>query len=209
MGQISVGANNWIQAAVDEHRRMPFEAVITSAPSEEHGFVYANELDGEHSCLQPNRQWHVQRVACAMAECCEPLLITGRHIKLVDPHFDAGAPRFRKPFLAFLAKRRANANVHVYRSDNEDGDRIAERIQQAISGLERRGGSLQLFLMPQGPMHNRFVLNEFGGVSFQTGLDEDFSGERDTDLVTLLEPGPWRTEWDTYKSDTCVARFEI
>lgn len=96
--------NDWIQAAIDEHRRLPFEAVITSASREEQGFVWAPELDGEHPCLHSNRQWHIQRMAAAMAECCEPLLASGRHIKLIDPHFDAGVPRFRNPFLAILDK---------------------------------------------------------------------------------------------------------
>ena len=66
-----------------------------------------------------------------------------------------------------------------------------------------------MYLMPQGTLHNRFVLNESGGVSFQTGLDEDFSSERPADLVTVLEPGPWQAEWNAYNCDTCVAQFDI
>lgn len=200
---------DWIQAAIDEHRRLPFSAIITSTPREDQDVVAARDLDGEHPCLQSNRQWHVRRTADAMAACCEPLLSAGRQIKLVDPHFDAGVPRFRGPFLAFLDRRRPGANVDVYRGDNCDAAHIAERIHRSVSGIEGRGGTLRLFLMPQGAMHNRFLLNESGGVSFQIGLDEDFSNERPSDLVTVLETGPWQAEWDTYNGDSCVAQFSI
>ena len=200
---------DWIQAAIDEHHRLPFEAVITSIPLENQGFVCAADLDGEHSCLQSNRQWHVQRVAASMAECCEPLLTSGRHIKLIDPHFDAGHPRFRNPFLALLDKRRAGAIVEIYRDDRQDADHIAERIGRALARVERRGGTLRLFFRPRTQMHNRFVLNEFGGISFQTGLDEDFTGERPTDLVSVLEPLTWQAEWNTYADKDCAAQFDI
>lgn len=200
---------NWIQAALQEHRRLPFEAVIASAPQQEQGFVYASDLDGEHPCLQPNSQWHVLRTAAAMADCCEPLLASARHIKLVDPHFDAGAPRFRQPFLAFLRKVRPGVTIDVFRDDRQDPRYIVERLQRAIAGIDRRDVRLRLFMRPKAVMHNRFVLNESGGISFQTGLDEDFSGDRPTDLVSVLEFKPWRTEWVTYEGDDCIAQFDI
>jgi hypothetical protein len=104
---------NWLHAAVQEHRRVPFEAIIASERIDEAGVILATELDGEHPCLQPNRQWHVPRQAVDMADCCGPLLASGRHIKLVDPHFDAGTPRFRRPFLELLKRVKTGSRVDV------------------------------------------------------------------------------------------------
>ena len=70
-----------------------------------------------------------------------------------------------------------------------------------------RGCKVRLFLRPQAAMHNRFVLSNLGGVSFGTGLDEDFGGERVDDLVAILEQGPWRTEWDRYNGDDPVGEW--
>jgi hypothetical protein len=51
------------------------------------------------------------------------------------------------------------------------------------------------------------VLSNLGGVSFGTGLDEDFGGERVDDLVAILEKGPWQTEWNRYTGDDPVGEW--
>lgn len=195
---------NWLHAAVQEHRRVPFEAIIASERIDEAGVILATELDGEHPCLQPNRQWHVPRQAVDMADCCGPLLASGRHIKLVDPHFDAGTPRFRRPFLELLKRVKTGSRVDVFRGDSVDSDYIIERVRQTLLGRKPEGIEVRLFLRPQAQMHNRFVLCETGGLCFQIGLDDQDGSDRTDDLVTLLERGPWRTEWDIYRGDDSI-----
>lgn len=198
---------DWLAAAVVEHGRWPFEAIVASKLLDVPGVVAVSDLDGEHSCFQPNRQWHVKREAVSMADCCGPVLSAARHIKLIDPHFDAGATRFRKPFLEFLRRARPGARVDIFRGDREDSGHMVQRLNQALAGMKPEGVEVRLFLRPQEPMHNRFVLSEIGGLTFQIGLDDQDSGSRPTDLVTLLEREPWAIEWQNYQGEDHVGRW--
>lgn len=57
-------------------------------------------------------------------------------------------------------------------------------------------------------MHNRFVLSEVGGLSFQIGLDDGNGDEdRPIDLATLLELDSWAVEWQNYQGVEHVGRW--
>ena len=58
-------------------------------------------------------------------------------------------------------------------------------------------------------MHNRFILSSAGGISFQIGLDEDATGERPEDIVTVLQSDVWLKEWETYTDEDCLARLTL
>lgn len=199
--------HDWLAAAVVEHRRQPFEAIVAAKSLDEPGVVFASELDGEHPSFRPNRQRHVRRDAFSMSECCGPVLTDALHIKLVDPHFDAGAARFRRPFLEFLRRARPGARVDIFRGDREDVAHLVRRLNQTLSDKKPEGVEVRLFLRPQDSMHNRFVLSEIGGLAFQIGLDDQDGGDRHEDLVTLLEPVPWGVEWQIYQGDDSIAHW--
>lgn len=198
---------DWLGAAIAEHGRLPFDGIIASAQRPEPFVVKLDELDGGHPVLAAARQKHVERRAAAMADVCGPILTHARHVKLVDPHFEANAPRFRNPFHAFLAKMPDGTLVDVFQGDSDDAPVAVGQIDRALRALDMRGCKVRLFLRPQAAMHNRFVLSNLGGVSFGTGLDEDFGGERVDDLVAILEQGPWRTEWNRYTGDDPVGAW--
>lgn len=200
-------SENWLAAAVDEHRRLPFEAIIASEFVDEPGVVTVSDVDGDHPCFLPNRQRHVNRNAAAMADCCGPLLTSSRHIKLIDPHFDAGAARFRRPFLEFLRRVSAETRIDIFRSDREDAAYLVQRMEHTLRDNKPARVEVRLFIRPQGPMHNRFVLSEIGGLSFQVGLDDQDDGDRPMDLVTLLERDPWLVEWQNYQGDDSVGSW--
>ena len=198
---------DWLEAAVAENKRDPFDAIIASTKLDDPEVISAADLDGDHPCLKPNRQWDIEREADVMARCCAPLLSKGKHIKLVDPHFDLGHKRFLRPFLEFLKHVRIGARVDIYRGDGQEQNYIAHRIQQAIHGVLPAGVVLRLFLLPEGPMHNRFVLTEAGGLYFLTGLDDKGQGEKVTDQVGLLDPEVWALQWERHSSDHPVASW--
>ena len=57
-------------------------------------------------------------------------------------------------------------------------------------------------------MHNRFVLSEVGGLSFQIGLDDGNGDEdRPIDLATLLELDSWAVELQNYQGVEHVGRW--
>ncbi|WP_421557172.1 hypothetical protein [Pseudomonas canadensis] len=191
---------NWLAAAIAEHQRLPFDAIIASEPAGP-PVVVAEELDGQHVCLLPNRQWSIQREAGVMGLLCAPLLASAKHIKLIDPYFDPGQPRFQRPFREFLKYVRAGAKIDIFRGDDQGEQYISQRIEQAAQGLLADGVKVRLFLRPQGEMHNRFVLTELGGVYFQTGLDDRDGGIRRTDDAGLLDPDIWAERWGQYTAE--------
>ena len=65
-------AQNWLAAAEAEHLRLPFDAIIAAQGEARGAVIPAHELDATHPCLQPNRQWHIERTAEAMTQCCAP-----------------------------------------------------------------------------------------------------------------------------------------
>jgi hypothetical protein len=48
-------------------------------------------------------------------------------------------------------------------------------------------------------LHNRFILTEYGGLEFGTGLDEHDGSARTHDIVHLLEPEPYKVTWEEYQ----------
>lgn len=202
-------AEDWIGAAIEEHRRLPFDAVVAAAEVGEPGFLQPSDVSVEHPSFATNRQWHVRRNAASMADCCGPLWASSNHIKLVDPHFDASSRRFRRPFLEFMRRIKPGATVDIFRGDRTDAGQYVEGVQRALEQTALGGIALRLFLRPQEPMHNRFVLTSAGGVSFQIGLDDDATGERPEDIVTILQDDVWSREWAAYSGDDCLVQLVL
>jgi hypothetical protein len=197
-------AENWIGAALAEHQREPFDGIIASSRVEAPFVVAAADLDGEHALMAPNRQWHIQRDAAAMARCCTPLLERAKHVKLVDPYFDPGNSRFRRPLVEFVKRMRPGVRIDIFRGDNTDPGYIGQRFQDELAGVVPAGTEVRLFMMPQDIMHNRYILTGAGGLYFLTGLDDRGYGANDTDEVGLLETTVWSVQWDRYSGDAPV-----
>lgn len=202
-------AEDWVRAAIDEHRRLPFEAIIAAAVVGEPGFLQPADVSTEHPSFVPNRQWHVRRDAVSMANCCGPLWSSSFHVKLVDPHFDAHARRFKRPFLEFMRRVRPGTTIDIFRSDQMDASHCVTGIHRALHDWRPGGIVLRLFLREHDVMHNRFIMSGGGGVSFQIGLDEDATGERPVDIVTILQTEVWSREWGAYTGDDCVMHLDL
>lgn len=203
-------AENWLLAAINEHQRLPFDAVVTATEVRAPGFLQPADVSIEHPSFAANRQWHVRREAVPMADCCSPLWPSSTHIKLVDPHFDASSSRFKRPFLEFIRRVKPGTTVDVFRGDEIGTNRYVDGVQGALQGITLSGIVLRLFVRPQQPMHNRFVLTSAGGVSFQIGLDEDTTGgERPEDIVTILQNDVWCREWNTYTGDDFLTQMSL
>lgn len=200
---------NWVRAAIEEHRRMPFDAVVTAAAVGEPGFLQPADVSTEDPSFETNRQWHVKRDAVSMVNCCGPLLSSSLHVKLIDPHFDAHSPRFKRPFLELMRRARPGTTVDIFRGDQMDAAHFVIGIQRALKHWTPAGILLRLFLRPKDSMHNRFIMSNAGGVSFQIGLDDDATGDRPEDIVTILQADIWSREWGTYAGDDCVVQINL
>lgn len=203
----SAAAADWIDAAVIEHRARPFDGILASIHRDDPPVVAVAELDSEHPCLAPNRQWIVARTAPDMAACCAPLIRISRHIKLVDPHLDPTAPRFRRPLAALIAEAPAGSLVDVFRGDNVLAAYAVQEYGPRLAALKPQGVRLRLFLRPQDPLHNRFVLTNRGGLAFLTGLDDANGGQKTHDDVFVLATSTWQARWADYAGDDAIAEW--
>lgn len=191
-------SENWLAAAIAEHARVPFDAIISVDSSESPIVVAVGEVDDEHYCLQPNRQWHIDRDSASMASCCEYLLSNSHHIKLVDPHFDLNKARYRRPFAEFLKHVKPGATIDVFRGDDYGVPFAIHHLEAVLDAIKPPGIQVRMFFQPQGAMHNRFVLTNAGGLYFLTGLDDKDHGDCVTDEVGLLEHAVWQVQWNRY-----------
>lgn len=199
----------WIRAAIEEHRRLPFDAVVAAAEVGEPGFMQPADVSIEHPSFAANRQWHVKRDAVSMADCCGPLWANSLHIKLVDPHFDASARRFKRTFLEFIRRVRPGSVIDIFRGDQMGAEQYVSGVQRALGEVGQEGIVVRLFQRPQEPMHNRFILSSVGGVSFHIGLDDDATGDRPEDIVTVLQDDVWSREWSTYAGDDFLIKLNL
>jgi hypothetical protein len=200
---------NWLQAALKEHERLPFDGIISTQNIIQPPVAAAEDLYGDHPLRAPNRQWHVLRRAKNMGECCAPVLCGSKHIKLIDPHFDAGTPRFQNPFVEFMKYINPGAIVDIFRGDVKvDADTAVSRLNGALKGVKPIGVKVRLFLFDEASMHNRFVISEIGGLGFHTGLDEDWTTDLPEDLVHVLQEDIRIREWSKYKSDDPICIWD-
>lgn len=202
-------AEDWVRAAIEEHRRLPFDAVVAAPNVGEPGFLQPADVSIEHPSFAINRQWPVKRNAVSMADCCGPLWASSDHIKLVDRYFDASSRRFKRPFLEFMRRVKPGATVDIFRGDKTIGhEQYVNGVQCALKELEPAGVSLRLFVRPHEEMHQRFVLGSVGGVSFDIGLDDDATGDRPEDVVTILQDNIWKQAWASYAGEDFLIRIE-
>lgn len=200
-------AENWIGAAIDEHRRLPFDAVVAAAEVGESDFLQPADISVEHPSFAPNRQWKVKRDAVSMANCCGPLWSSSDHIKLVDRNFDAAHRRFKRPFVEFMRRVKPGTTVDVFRGDEIGNEHYVTGVQRALTESLPEGIVLRLFMRSHAEMHRRFVLSRIGGVSFDIGLDDDANGDRPEDSVTILQENLFEEAWSTYAGEDFLIRL--
>lgn len=208
-GRVSANAATpWIDAAVAEHKTRPFDALVASIHRDDPPVVAIADLDSQHPCLAPNRQWIVPRIAADMAACCAPLIRTSRHIKLVDPHLDPTASRFRRTLAEFLAGAQPGSLVDVFRGDDVPIAYALEYYGPRFAALKPQGVRLRLFLRPRDPLHNRYVLTSRGGIAFLTGLDDANGGQKTHDDVFVLDTPTWQARWAAYAGEDAAAEWD-
>lgn len=212
--QIDDGTKPWLERAVAEHSRLPFTAIIAREnPSANQAVLLASELDETNATFQAFGQKHIIRTSAEIVGCVQLLLGAASVVKLIDPYFDPRAGRWKRMlsrvFEALTKNGRTGITVEIHRADNALHANLEHYFDSVIPGICPAGIKLQVFLHPLNVMHNRFILTNLGGASFNTGLDDNDSGESTpTDLVTLLGNNTFNTEWSSYTSGTAFLEYE-
>ncbi len=201
---------SWLQNALNEHRRIPFHAILVRSNGASHrNVLVADELD-EHTSLWSVPHETIPRTAEAIAGTVRDLLRMAADIVFVDPHFAPQRSRYTRVLAACLTASlderlaREQPTVHIFtEADSKNGTRqyfeehcrtrlprmLPRRQRVTISRLTERSEGEKL--------HNRYILTEFGGVGFPAGLDAKRGA---TDDPWLLTREQHRRRWPQYAS---------
>jgi len=207
------GALPWLDRALLEHGRLPFDGIIAQARQSPHPAVLTtDEVDDDPPLFRAIGQKHIQRTADEIVDCVALLASCAHTIKLVDPHFKANEPRWKRPLLRLLKmlrdQGRTDVSIEVHRADNVLPANIRSYFESTIPGILPPGVDLSVFLHPEKTMHNRFILTDRGGASYQTGLDDNEEGKScEKDLVVLLEQHTFEHEWNVYSRHSAFLSF--
>lgn len=208
------GASPWQNRALSEHDRLPFDAIIVHARQTPHPVVLTtDEVDDDPPLFHAIGQKHIQRTANEIVDCVALLVSCAHTIKLIDPHFKANEPRWKRPLLSLLKllrdQGRTGVSIEVHRADNALPANIRSYFESAVPSILPPGVGLSVFLHPERLMHNRFILTDRGGASYQTGLDDNEEGNSSNkDLVVLLEPQTFVDEWNVYSGHSAFLTFK-
>ncbi len=204
------GTGGWIEIALAEHQRQPFDYLITNAPQGIAEAVPVETLDGEHPCLQITREISIPRESEAMASACAFLLKTAKVIKIIDPHLDFSKSRFREPFKAFMKHVRAGTQIEIYRGIDDGGparEFMRQNAEQFLPNALPAGVNARIRLLPAGSMHNRFLLTDLGGIKFGVGLDAAGHNTAPEDELSLMVPDVWQARWCQYSGGELLGEW--
>lgn len=175
------GNIDWLENALAQHSINPFHAILSTENDETNQVLSVSEIMEADPLWRVQRTMIVPRKAVDMAATVSTLLSTAKHIILIDPHFGPENARHRRPLQAFLqaaVKDRSNGmpRVEVHAQIKSSEDFLRDECRTKLANLIPAGLTVRFvrWTSRQGgqPLHNRYVLTDLGGVSFQHGLDD-------------------------------------
>ncbi|TYO99683.1 hypothetical protein EDC39_102208 [Geothermobacter ehrlichii] len=202
------GELEWLENAFRQQAENPFHAIIASEAVPENHVLAAEEVSAVDPLWNVQRTKVVPRRADDMALAVSKFLSIAKHIIFVDPHFGPENSRYRRAFRAFLQVATQNRNagmplVEVHTSAKSTKEFFRQECQNKLTRLIPAGLTVRFvrWAARDGgqPLHNRYILTDVGGVSFQHGLDEGRDGE--TDDVALLDQQNYQQRWSEYAGE--------
>lgn len=204
---------SWLENALLEHDRYPFRAILAGKNQGNRPEIL---LEDELSTF-PCAGWDaphgvpVNRNASEMASTVEMMLARCRWVKFIDPYFSLGKSKYKQSLSAFMhilaAKRPVGPIERVEIHANGDGA-TADFLKEFYEKIIPNGLTVALFQWQKKPggqkLHNRYILTDLGGVSFQHGLDIGSEGE--TDDVNRLDSKQYEIRCRQY--DHTVPAFD-
>jgi hypothetical protein len=205
-------AATWLGNAEEEHRRVPFHAILARAnPRRLAHVLAADELDDTTLLWAIPHGRTVPRMAAEMAAAVASMLRAAKEVVFIDPHFGPENRRHREPLKAFLravvdrrpgdvaprievqCSAEGGATEDFFRSECERRlpRCVPHNLQLKLVRLHQRDGGERL--------HNRYILTDLGGVIFGVGLDEGDEGG--TDDISLLDRTQYEERWRQYASE--------
>jgi hypothetical protein len=202
----------WLPNAIEENGKRPFEAIISSHnPDANTSVICEDELDEEKEPRwQAETQRRIERTATEMASCAKLFLQNAKDIIFVDPHFNPQVQRFKRPLNAFLqivSNRPTNIpinriEIHTGHTSNGTKDYFDAECIKHLPFVVPNGLKVRIVRWDQNYLHNRFILTEYGGLKYASGLDDHDGRASKHDIVDLLEVIPYNETWGEYQRES-------
>ena len=188
--------NNWLANAICEHSRHPFDAILARSNPDNLQEIISEEDIGILSFVN----WDipagitVKRNATEMAKAVTPMLSRCKWVKFIDPYFSKTMQRHKDSLISFLkimnhdgpVSSRHDKQIEIHTRGNGASSEHLKTYYEKIIPHGMTATLLQWQEKQKGQkLHNRYILTDIGGVSFQHGLDVGEEGE--TDDITRLD----------------------
>lgn len=204
----------WIENAVTEHTRRPFDAIVAKCASPRSGIVDPADVTEEHPRWRVARTQTIPMTAKEIIGVIRPLLRVSREVLMIDPYLfciDARAYRAALSWRHFATVRQLGAecknrtmSVVEYHCGDCDGrlgpgDAAVQEFASNIRATFQSNLGFALCIWPKASLHNRMILTDVGGVIFGHGLDDCTGSYLKSDDVALLEEEHWQSRWNEYR----------
>lgn len=209
---------SWLDNVQAEHKREPFDAIVSTKGtpgSGADGVVALDDLWSKGSPWGVATQLIVGRNPRDLAKAVFPLVRYSDTVRFCDPYISGSANK--GPAVEFIkftveaattervSPRPLTVEVHVLvREEKKEVPKIAlGGLRQALEGQLPKEIPIRIIAWPElikpgQKFHNRFVLTELGGVRFGDSFDGDGNPRSGTDDLNLLEPHTHRERWNLF-----------
>lgn len=200
-----VPGGDWLSNAISAHAKNPFAAIVCDQDNQASQLINAETCDPGDPLFTAKTMDAVSRTADALAQVAAPLLENCRMLRLVDPYFDPGRPKWRTGLAEMLAYiphiTRVECEYHIHeREDSPSTELLKQRLQQ-LNGVIPPNGSLRIIRWKERDggerVHRRYLLIENAGLYYEGGLDIEVGAEQTTD-VALLSKELHAERWEEY-----------
>ena len=200
---------SWLENALIEHDRHPFHVVIAKNNPENRPEILSEDALGNLPCAGWDNPHGitVNRTAQDMANSGGVLLSHCRWVKFIDPYFShckRGHKLSMLVFLSILAKERPVGPPEKIEIHTSGDGATLDHLKNFYEKIIPTGMTVTLHLWQQRiggqRLHNRYILTDLGGISFQHGLDSGEDGE--TDDINRLDLNQYDSHCKQYDLET-------
>ncbi len=201
------GTLPWLDRALAEHAREPFDGIIANAnPAAIPHVILASEVEDGHARFTVPRQIVVRRTSMDLIGCANFMLLHTSTVKWVDYIIDLRKPRWRRPFRAALDVMRTHGRpvlfeIHRQFDNAVERANLRQQFHEVLQQHRTPGVTFALHLHPEQSMHDRFILTDRGGIQIGHGLDDnEDGGSTPTANVLLLEQSMFEIQWQRFST---------
>ena len=199
----------WSEKVIQEHNIEPFKAILSSEPVNTKGCISFEKFHVSGLWTVPF-QLSLQRTLSKFTAQIEPFIIaSSRTLIFADPYcYNEKAIKVIQTLLNSFSNKKNDKlpTVKIYYKLNEahknsaSPNHVKSKLEE---GLNDKSKKIKIIIMEvkaneeSDVFHNRYILNEFGGLHFGYGFD--LSGKVDhTDEVTLLSKDVYDKRWTQF-----------